>query len=376
MKKLIYFVTEDWYFLSHRLPMARAAMSAGFDVAVIANVAKSKDQIEAAGIRVIDFPLQRKSLNPFVALKQVFAVTQIYRDEKPDLVHHIALKPILFGSIAATLAKVPRVVNAFAGLGVIFETNIPLALALRPILVAMFSFTLKRKGFWTLFQNKDDRERMIALKIADPDRSVIIRGSGVDIDHYTVTPLPPASPFICVMAGRMIAAKGLETLQAAFDILRRQDVRINLWLCGQPDPGNPASWNAARLQQWARDNPNVIWKGQQSDMRQIWAQAHLALQPSFGGEGLPKSLLEAGACGRAMIATDVPGCREVVVEGRNGYLVQRGDALALAEKILDLAKNIPVCMSMGQESRRIIEGDLSATAVMAQTQMLYMRVMN
>jgi glycosyltransferase involved in cell wall biosynthesis len=294
MKKLIYFVTEDWYFLSHRLPMARAAMSAGFEVAVIANVGASKAAIEAAGVRVIDFPLQRRSLNPFVALKQVFAVTKIYTDEKPDIVHHIALKPILFGSIAATLAKVPRVVNAFAGLGVIFETNIPVALVLRPVLVAMFSLTLKRQGFWTLFQNKDDRDRMIALKIADPDRAIIIRGSGVDVDQYAVTPLPDTPPFICVMAGRMIAAKGLETLQAAFEILRGQGVRINLWLCGQPDPGNPASWNAARLQQWGRDNPNVTWKGQQNDMQAIWAQAHLALQPSFGGEGRQNRCLRRG----------------------------------------------------------------------------------
>ncbi|MDB5490601.1 MAG: Lipid carrier : UDP-N-acetylgalactosaminyltransferase / Alpha,3-N-acetylgalactosamine transferase [Micavibrio sp.] len=376
MKKLIYFVTEDWYFLSHRLPMARAAMSAGFDVSLITNIGASRAAIETAGIRVIAFPLQRKSLNPFVALKQIFALTRIYTDEKPDLVHHIALKPILFGSIAATLANVPRVVNAFAGLGVIFETNVPVALILRPLLVVLFSLTMKRRNFWTLFQNRDDRDRMIALKIADPERSVIIRGSGVDVDAYAVTPLPPAPPVICVMAGRMIAAKGLEALQGAFEILRRQDTRIQLWLCGQPDPANPGSWNAARLQQWSRDNPNVIWKGQQTDMQSIWAQAHIALQPSLGGEGLPKSLLEAGACGRPMIVSDVPGCREVVEEGRNGHLVQPGDALALSEKILKLAGDLPACAEMGLESRKIVEGDLSAAAVMAQTQMLYMRIMN
>lgn len=371
---LIYFVTEDWYFLSHRLPMARAAQQAGLSVAVIANDSGKRAAIEQAGIRFIPFTLQRRSLNPFTALKQVFALRRIYKREKPALVHHIAMKPVLFGSLAAWMAGVPRVVNAFAGLGVIFETDIRLARILRPVLIASFYMLLRRRGFWTLFQNEDDRKKLIDLKICDPDRSVIIRGSGVEIERYPVLPFPPQPPFICVMAGRMIDAKGLPTLRDAFDAIRDIAPHIKLWLCGQPDPANPGSWDEARLNAWCADNPNVIWKGHQKDMAVIWPQAHVALQPSWGGEGLPKSLLEAGACARAMIATDVPGCREVVQQARNGFLVPPRDSRALYGTILYMADHLKDCAAMGLESRKIVQADFSAETVTEQTEELYRRI--
>ena len=373
-KKLIYFVTEDWYFLSHRLPMARAGMAAGFDVAVIANVGSKREAIEAAGVRVIPFALQRRSLNPFTALRQVWALRRIYKNEKPDLAHHIALKPVLFGSLAAWLAGVPRVLNAFAGLGVIFETDIRLARVLRPALTAAFYLLLRRPGYWTLFQNDDDRTKLIDLGICDVDRAVVIRGSGVDVARYPLLPFPPTPPFICVMAGRMIDAKGLSVLQAAFEAIRDLAPHIKLWLCGQPDPANPGSWDEARLRAWCDDNPNVTWMGQQSDMALIWPRGHVALQPSLGGEGLPKSLLEAGACARAMIATDVPGCREVVQQGRNGFLIPKDDSRALYGAILYMADHLKDCAAMGLESRKIVEADLSAEAVSEQTEELYRRI--
>lgn len=371
---LIYFVTEDWYFLSHRMPMARAAISAGFNVAVITNVSTKRNEIEAAGIRVIPFPLQRKSLNPFTAVKQIMFLARIYRSEKPDMVHHVALKPVLFGSLAAWIANVPRVLNAFVGLGVIFNTDIVQARILRPILVFLFRILLRRRGFWTLFQNRDDMGRMLGLGVCDPARTVVIRGSGVDIDRYAVHPLPPAPPFICVMAGRMIESKGLPTLQACFEILREQSPHVRLWLCGQPDPGNPGSWNAARLNAWCHNNPNVIWKGHQDDMSVIWPQVHLALQPSYGGEGLPKALLEAGACGRAMVASDISGCREVVEHGRNGFLVEQANAQALADAITAVASDLALCATMGVESRKIIERDLSSTAIGREISALYLKI--
>jgi glycosyltransferase involved in cell wall biosynthesis len=176
------------------------------------------------------------------------------------------------------------------------------------------------------------------------------------------------------MAGRMIETKGLPTLQLAFEIIRKKSQqRIQLWLCGEPDPGNPGSWNAARLNAWCRENSNVIWKGHQ-DMAAIWPQVHLALQPSYGGEGLPKALLEAGACGRAMIASDISGCREVVENGRNGYLTPEADAQALAEAILKIAADPEGCAAMGRESRKIVEGDLSAASVSQSIGALYRRI--
>lgn len=372
--KLIYLVTQDWYFLSHRLPMARAAIRAGFDVAVITNVDKHKFEIEQAGIRVIPFAFDRKSLNPFAALLQVFKLTKIYRDEKPDLVHHIALKPILFGSIAAFAARVPHVLNAFAGLGVIFHSDILQARIIRPFLIPAFRFLLKRPGSWLLFQNKDDRAKMEGLGLITADRTVIIRGSGVDLDHYPVTPMPEQPPFICVFAGRMIDSKGLPTMVAAFEILEMRAPHIHLWLYGKPDSGNPGSWDKERISTWDKNYPTVSWKGYRDDMAEIWPLAHVALLPAWGGEGLPKALLEAAACARPIIASDVSGCREVVESGRNGLLVPAGDGEQLAAAILEMSLNAERCAAMGLESRKIVEGDLSAESVSRDTESLYRRI--
>ncbi len=370
--KLIFVVTEDWYFLSHRMPTVRGAQQAGYDVAVITADGAARAAIEAQGVRVIPFSFDRRSLKAGQAVKQVQALRALYQAEKPDVVHHIAMKPILFGSLAAWQAKVPRVVNAFAGLGYVFSADTALAKAVRLFLIPAFRLLLRRPGSVVLFQNDDDRKLLQALGALPGDgrHTVLIRGSGVETDRLAATPLPQTSDFICVFAGRMIGIKGLPTLQEAFARLRQEAPHIRLWLCGQPDSGNPGSWTMAQIDQWTRDNPHVIYKGHCA-MADIWAQSHVALQPSYGGEGIPKSLLEAAACGRAIIATDVPGCREVVEEGRNGFLVPPRDAALLAERILLLSRDRALCAHMGQASRALVEGDLSARAVTDKTRALY-----
>ena len=374
--KLIYLVTEDWYFHSHRLPMVRAAQRAGFDVCVITNVSTFREKIESHGIRVIDYSLERRDLNPLLAIKHIKGLADIYRHEKPDLVHHIGMKPILYGGLAARLAGIKYALSAFAGLGMVFHSNSVVAVILRPVLILGFRVVLRRDGCWTLFQNEDDYKTLKKYGIAIPERTKIIRGSGVDVESYPVAPMPESPPFICVFAGRMIDLKGLPTLQTAFALLKVRAPHIKLWLCGKPDHGNPGSWNEARLKSWCRENPNVIWKGHQDDMRTVWPHAHLAVQPSWGGEGLPKSLLEAAACARAIVASNVAGCREVVDHGHNGFLVPAKDAPALADAILTIASNMQDCISMGKESRKIAESDLSANSVSQKTEMLYREIIS
>ena len=369
-RKLIFLVTEDRYFLSHRLPMARAAQGEGFDVSVITNAVNCRSEIEAQGVRVIPLSLERRSLNPFKALGHIRQIKKIYEREKPDLVHHIAMKPVLYGSLAAWFAGVPAVVNAFAGLGYVFTAQSGLANTLRPLLLLAFRVLLKRPGSWLLLQNEDDRELLRRHGLTPEGRTEVIRGSGIDPVQYRELPFPPSDrDFMCVFSGRMIGIKGLQTLKDAFAVLAKRDPRIKLWLCGGPDPGNPGSWEEEQLRQWG---DNVVYKGHCRDMAAIWAQAHASVQPSWGGEGVPKSLLEAAACGRAIVATDVPGCRDVVEDGKNGYLVSARDAPALADALARLAADARACAVMGHASRLLLEkSDFTSGAVMARTAALY-----
>ncbi len=370
--KLIFVVTEDWYFYSHRRPMIKAAQEEGFDVAVITNVDQHKEAIENLGVKVIPFSFERRSLNPFKALGQVQKLAAIYKEEQPKIVHHIAMKPILLGAIAAWQAQVPCVINAFAGMGYVFNARRPLALLLRFGLLLPFFILLRRKNSWLLMQNRDDLATLKKHCLVVDARARVIRGSGIDLDEYAVQPMSmPSADFICVFAGRMIGIKGLPTLKEAFALLETKAPHVKLKLYGKPDTDNPGSWSLEDLQEWDAHSDNVSYEGHADNMSDVWGTAHVALQVSYGGEGVPKSLLEAASCGRPIIATNVPGCREVVDKGKNGFLIAPYNEEALARTIETLAGDPDLCVSMGKNSRKMVESDMSADSVKAQTAELY-----
>lgn len=375
--RLLFAVTEDWYFYSHRRPMIRAAQECGFEVCAVTNAGACRAAIEALGVRVIPFSFERRSLNPLKALKQTADLAAIYRAERPAIVHHIAMKPVLIGSLAAWIAGVPRTINAFAGLGYLFSARTLLATLLRIALIPPFFLLLRRRGSRLLLQNADDFSTLRRMGLADSRRCTVIRGSGVDPGAYPQKPLPGTDDgFFCVYAGRMIGIKGLDTLKEAFALLEQEAPRARLLLYGSPDPANPGSWTRERIDDWVRHSGNVLYKGQSDDMAGVWAGAHLALQASWGGEGIPKSLLEAASCGRPIVASDVPGCRETVRNGENGFLVPPRDARALADSIALLAADPGLCRAMGARSRTLIaESGLSADSVTAATAALYRQCM-
>lgn len=353
--------------------MARAASQAGFDVALATGSTVRRREIEAAGIRVIPCRIAAGGASPLKAALAVFDLIRIYRRESPALVHHVTIKAVLCGALAAWLCGVPRVLNAFAGLGYIFTARDRRARLLGGVIRPFLRVLLRRPGSFTLVQNPDDRDLLVSAKLADPERTILIPGSGVDTERFKAQPLPPLSDkIICVFAGRMIGIKGLATLRGAFERLQTRVPKMTLWLCGGPDGNNPGSWTDRDLRAWTNESPNVVWKGHQDDMRAIWAQAHLAVQPSLGGEGVPKALLEAASCARAIVASDVPGCRDVVAPERNGLLVPPGDAQALADALGFLACD-PTCLrSWGRHSRTLVlEKGFSAHAVTQATRALY-----
>lgn len=375
--KLVYLVTEDGYFFSHRLPMAQAAREAGFEVVLVTRVSRCREEIEKRGIRVVPLEMDRRSLNPLRALDDIAAIQRIYRQEKPDIAHHIAMKPVLFGSIAAWRAGVPHVVNAFAGMGYVFASRDFLARILRLFLIPAFRIFLKRRGGFLLLQNEDDYALLRHLRMAPEGSTAVIPGSGIDTDLFPALPLPDRShEFVCVYAGRMIGIKGLQTLKETFAILSSRVPHVRLWLCGRPDAANPGSWTDDALRRWEKESGNVVYKGHCADMRTVWAQAHAAVQASYGGEGIPKALLEAASCARAVVASDVPGCREMVEDEVNGFLVPPRDAQALADAIVKLSSmDSPTLSAMGTASRDLISRKgMRAADITAQTKALYLQL--
>lgn len=367
-RKLLYLVTEDWYFCSHRLPIARAAREAGAEIAVATRVGDQGERIEAEGFRLIPIFLRRRSRNPLREARAILEIVRIYRRERPDLVHHVALKPTLYGALAATLTGVPAVINALTGLGFVFISPGWSARILRPLVRGFLRLVLNRPASRLILQNPDDKGLLEGAGVIAPERVVLIPGSGVDTARFAPAPEPPGTP-VAVLVSRMLWDKGVGETVAAARMLRDRGVPLRVVLVGDPDPENPASVPLEQLRRWQAEGA-VEWRGHVDDVAAVLREAHIAVLPSYR-EGLPKSLLEAAAAGRPIVASDVPGCREIARHGENGLLVPVRDARALAAALERLAGDGELRRRLGRRGREMVEEGYSEAAVVARTLALY-----
>lgn len=368
-RRLLYVVSEDFAFLLNRLPMARAARQAGFEVHVATNVDKGAKAIEAEGFTLHRIPFRRGGLSPFAAIPTVLALRRVERKIKPQIVHHAGLQCCVYGSIAAIGQTIPQV-NAITGLGYIFTSITWRTRLLRRSMAQLLPRLLNTKQNLVLVQNPDDQATLETLGI-EHGRIALIPGSGVDTDVFR--PLPePEGPVTAGFAGRLLTDKGIRALVAAHGILRDRGYDINLLIAGNPDPANPASVSLEEAQAWGR-RPGITWLGHIDDIGSLWRRCHLAVLPSHR-EGLPLSLLEAAACAKPMIATDAPGCREIVIDGQTGLLVPIEDAEALAAAIARLADSPQLRENYGRAARQLVVDKLSAKIIGAAIVALYDRL--
>jgi len=369
--RLLFVVTEDWYFCSHRLALACAARDAGFEVWVATHLDQHEKEIRAAGIHPVPIQMERSRLGVLSLLRAVRQLMRIYREVRPEVIHHVAMKPVLLGSFAAWLTRMPAVVNAMAGLGFVFASTAPQARLLRPLITLGFRFVLNRGSSHLILQNADDVRLFVANTLIDPDRVKMIRGSGVDVNHFKVLPEPLGVPTVALVA-RMLRDKGIVELVEAARLLRARDFKMRVILAGGRDVLNPSCLPEAEIRAWEKAGL-VEWWGEVEDVRRVWAQAHLAVLPSYR-EGLPKSLLEAAACGRALIASDVPGCREIVQPQVTGWLVPPRNSTALAEALQQLLDNAEQRRVFAVAARRRAEKEFAQELVIASTLALYREV--
>lgn len=366
--KLLYLITEDWFFCSHFLERAVAARDSGYEVAVLTRVSAHGDAIRAQGLRLLPLSVSRGGINPLRELGTVRAILRAYRAERPDLVHHVALKPVLYGTWAARRCGVRAIVNAPVGMGFVYTSGSLLARALRPLVSVFWHALLNPPGSRVVFENPDDRDDHVARGVVRAADAALIRGAGVDIARFRPTPEPAGTPVVTLI-GRMLWDKGVGEFVAAARRLRAEGVEARFRLVGAPDPVNPASIGERELRAWAEEGV-IEWLGQRSDIPELIAQSHIICLPSYR-EGLPKSLLEALAGGRAVVATDVPGCREAVRHEDNGLLVPARDAGALAAALKRLIGTRELRGAYGARGRARAEQEFASAHVVAATLALY-----
>jgi glycosyltransferase involved in cell wall biosynthesis len=365
-RRLLYVVTEDWAFLSHRLPMARAAREAGFEVHVATRVSDGAAAIEAERFILHPIPFARGSLSPAATLLTVAALRRVHREVAPALTHHVALQACVLGMLAS-LGRPCACVNAFIGLGYSFTSETGKARAVRTVVGSLLRFLINRKNSIALVQNNDDMAALVSLGIAK-NRIALIPGSGVDVNRFT--PLAePSGALTFGFVGRLLDDKGIRTLVAAHGLLRRRLPDANLLIAGTPDPANPASVTEAEARS-LNDEAGITWLGHVADIAAFWAKVHVAVLPSRR-EGLPLSLMEAAACGRAMIASDVPGCREVVLHEQTGLLFPVNDAAALAEAMARLGGDPRLRARCAAAARKLVVERFAAEIIGRQTVALY-----
>lgn len=354
-RKILFVVTEDWFFASHFLPMARAAREMDCEVVVVARERLHRKPIEATGARLIALEAERGSLSPMALWRDIKALRQILAREAPDLVHCIALRSIALGGIAARLDGIDRRVYALTGLGFLGARQDYLGEIARFVVRNGLQLTLDGARTRYLFENPDDPVTL-GLDAGDLTKVTIVGGAGVDPLQFIPEPLPPARPLKVAFVARMLWSKGVDLAVAAVVKARTAGVNIELSLHGAPDPSNPKAIPEDTLRSWGQ-LPGIHFRGPTRDVGAVWRGHHVCCLPSRGGEGLPRTILEAAASGRATITTDVPGCRSFVRDGVDGLVVRSGDVDALAQGLMTLARAPMLVDSMGRAAReRVLDG--------------------
>ena len=363
--KLLFFVTEDWYFVSHRLGLAVAARDAGFEVTVVTRVRECGDVIRNAGLKLVPFENARTGLNPLSELSTLIRLILLFRRERPDITHHVAMKPVLYGSIAARFARVPRMINALMGMGWVYSSGDGLARSLKFVISRALGYLL-RSGF-VLVQNPDDARLLMNIGVPNA-RIRCIAGSGVDLRQFAPHPEPAGAPVI-VLPARLLWAKGIGEYVAAARLLKQRGVVARFLVAGAPDRENPSSVPLAQIAKWT-DEGVFEFRGWVSDMAKLLSDSHIVCLPSYR-EGAPKSLIEAAAAGRPIVTSDVPGCREIVRDGVNGILVPPGNVEALAEALFRLIMDKQMRLRMGANGRERAEQEFGQETIIQQTLALY-----
>lgn len=372
MTRLLLSSNTDWYLYNFRLALAEYIRSQGWEVVLASPPGSYSAMLEQRGFRWIPWQLGRKSLSPWQESRSLLEIASLYRRERPDIVHHHTIKPVLYGSLAARFVGVPATANSITGRGYIFLGDGLKARLLKSLVLPIYRMALNSSSCGVIFENDHDRQYFIEQQLIPAERAWLIAGVGVDPERFKPLPEPPGVPVVA-MAARMLWDKGVGVLVEAARLLKK-DTQVRLALIGEPDPGNPATVDRQTLEKWHAEGI-IEWWGWQPEMPEAYNKSHIVTLPTMYGEGVPTSLIEAAACGRPLVATDIPGCRDVVLDGENGFLVPPGDPQSLALAIKRLVSDPSLRGRMGAASRQLIMQKFTHSQVNAATLRVYQHIL-
>lgn len=368
-RRIALIVNEASFFLSHRLPVGLAAREAGYQVVVVCPDSPDTHTIRSHGLDWMDATFDRGGQNPLRDIVTLGSLVRALRAVQPQLVHNVTIKPMIYGSLAARLCGVPAVVNAVSGLGYTFIGQGAVARLRRMGVVPLLRTAFAHPNAWCIVQNPDDLELLLRSRVVRADRTRMIRGSGVDLTLFSQMPETSEKDPVVLLAARLLGDKGVREFVEAARAVRRLDPSVRFVLAGATNSANPTAVSAGEVEGWVREGV-VEWRGHSADMAGQLQGATIVVLPSYR-EGVPKVLLEAAAVGRAIITTDVPGNREVVRHGWNGFLVPPRDSDALARSILQLLGDAELRREMGERSRQRAECEFSQEHVVESTLRVY-----
>lgn len=365
--KFVLYANTDWYLYNFRLSTALALVSHGHEVVMLSPPGEFGARFQTHGLRWVTLPMDRASLNPVREALTLRALVRVLKAERPDVLHNFTVKCAVYGAIAARIANIPAVVNAVAGMGYVFTSDRALARALRPIVTLLMRGTLGRAQSRLVLQNPDDADAFVASRIVPAGQIRVIRSSGVDISRFTPREPHPPGPLRVLLAARLLWEKGIGEFAEASRLLRQEGRRVEFLLAGMPDHGNPRSVRRDEVEQWARDGL-LIWLGHVEDMPTLMRSVDVMALPSYYREGVPKSLIEAAACGLALVTTDLAGCREVVSShGEDGLHVQPRDPRSLADLLKMLDDDRALLRRLGERARQKAMEEFDERSVIRRT---------
>lgn len=371
-RRVLYVGNDCYYFLIHRLALARAARRVGYEVHVAMPYSTYAKNIVDEGFTYHAIVMRRGRPGVLSEMRSLRSLYGLYKGVRPDLVHHHTIRPVIYGGVSARMVKVPAVVSGINGLGYTFMRRGVVGSIIRRGMRAAYRIALKHPNLRALFHNADDRNMFVGTSVLDAARAIVIRGSGVDVRRLLPMKEPAGVPVITLI-GRMLWDKGVREFVKAAELIAELGISARFALVGDVDEGNPSSISRHILQEW--HNSGVVeWWGWRDAVDSVYRESHVVCLPSIR-EGLPRTLIEGAACGRPLVATDVPGCREVVCDGRNGFLIPLGDYVGLANALKKLIVNRELRLSMGRYGRELAEKYFADEVVIADTLRVYAELM-